>query len=214
VSTELKLDRLAGILAAIYTLEAKARNLAPSEPVSLRLSEAIERIARAVGTDTELLLVQAEQRGWITVDAVVARGGLFGGSGQSGRWLTIHPAVLSATQQRATPPNTRRGRPRKAERAGRDLVVSALAKHHVYEAGSVENYEPASLKQLAQATRLAKSTVSEVMAELFGKPGYKRYQAACAKRTIALLLCRFLGELPTELLDLLPEDYGGPTDDD
>ncbi len=129
------------------------------------------------------------------------------------RWLD-HKAT-SEPDAKAEPtkdgPTARRtGRPRKGESSKDMLVVAALAKHHQYESGgSIGNYEPATVRGLAKpGSGLTTAAVSRFFRKKFDERGHKGYVAACTSKKIGPLLAAWQHDVPTEMADLLAEEYG------
>ena len=119
-----------------------------------------------------------------------------------------HEPTRNATKKK------RGGRPRKEEARKNTLVIAALASHHQYESGgSVGNYTPAGVKELAKAhaPSLTDAAVSRFLKKQFGDRGHKGYVAAChpnATVGIGQWLARWQGELPTRNRDLTADEYG------
>lgn len=130
--------------------------------------------------------------------------------------LTFHGlAAYAWRDEQRKEKRKRTGRPRSCDASGFDLIESALIKHHGYEAGgSVENYEPASLKVLESLSGKSKATASRFLEDKFGKPGHKRYIAACQREEIGALLAKWSGELFKEHLDLAVEEHLRRREDD
>lgn len=61
--------------------------------------------------------------------------------------------------------------------------IAALTKHHMYENGVCENFEPIKCIELSEITRMAKSTVSRFFKKEF--QGYKNYQISCKNGKIS-----------------------------
>ena len=110
------------------------------------------------------------------------------------------------------------GRPSKTNAPAFLAVESALATYHKYETGgSVGRDEPASLAKLAELSGKTKPTVSRYFVAKLGKPGYKRYQQACAKKAIGGLLAKWqndLSSLTPEFIDALQEECDRRRQDD
>lgn len=119
---------------------------------------------------------------------------------------------LLRSEQETTDEDKRSGRPRKGDTDKQAIVLSLLVVHHQYEAGgSVGNYEPIELKDLARRMNSkSKSTGSRFFKSKFGERGYKGYTNACARKEIGRLLAEWQNETSDERHDPLWTDEGEP----
>jgi hypothetical protein len=60
---------------------------------------------------------------------------------------------------------------------GRIKLITALLKHHDYDAGSCLNLEPVGNNELARLAGVSNSTASNFFKEKFG--GHKKYRISC-----------------------------------
>ena len=109
------------------------------------------------------------------------------------------------------------GRPGKGESDKGYLVIGALIKHHRYQPGGiVENYEPATTRDLAklasgERVKVSVATVSRLFKKKFPGRGYKGYVNACnrdAKVNIGMFLALWQGDVAERYADLLPHESG------
>jgi hypothetical protein len=119
------------------------------------------------------------------------------------------PKARTETPVPQQPAKRRTGRPKTAEKDSAAKVIAALNAHHDYDAGSVMNFEPAKNRQLANDFKvldLAKNALTRFLADKFEKGGYKKYRAACVKKTIGALLRAWNGETPERRAELHDEE--------
>jgi hypothetical protein len=111
----------------------------------------------------------------------------------------------------------RTGRPRKGESRKEQFVIGALVHHHGYQpGGSIENYEPAKVQQLAdlasgEQVEVSVATVSRFFKRKFPNHdrGYDGYVAACnrdARLGIGMFLALWQNDVSERLAALLPYD--------
>jgi hypothetical protein len=136
------------------------------------------------------------------------------------RWYTDMAALRKLAERRSSGkhPKAKRktGRPRNDEGSKESLVQAALVKHHGYESdGSIENYSPVKVDELAklaggEAGVVSRATVSRFMTKHFGKnragAGYKQYVATCQRRGLGEILSRLEGEEPARFVPLREDD--------
>ena len=112
--------------------------------------------------------------------------------------LTPHGLAYTAWKD-IQPKQKRIGRPKKDQKSSDTKIIAALCGWHGYEqGGSVEKYDPAKLKDIAQLADLSEKAVSKFFKDRYKDK--KGYDQACTNQQIGFDLAKWQGELPQEFL--------------
>ena len=108
----------------------------------------------------------------------------------------LYDALLGSKETRE---KQRKQRKASVWTAKQQLILAALCTHHKYYGRGVENWEPATVAEIAKAAGVDKGTVSRFFKKAFG--GYSQYKACCQREAVGLKLAALSGDV-TSLREL------------
>ncbi len=139
-----------------------------------------------------LLKIFAEQWADLEEDAQLKWLGCIDGIAESvvGTFQETNGTVLKQSESKKPSRHQQKSKPSNFSKA--PILITTLLKHHLYENGSVLNWEPIGCNELARNADVAASIVSDFFKKWF--ESHSRYKISCQDQTVRIVLAQWAGE--------------------